>query len=170
MKNKLYGASGLCIVLVCIFADGKSPWPALSALAAAFLFMWAADRAPAAPAKRPAGPHKRRARARRRAKMMMILAVLVAVGVESSLMAREVEPVRTLPGASALSTMLNMQKYSPAEMDFNIEDWPELERVFKSGMDATALVGKLEAARLSGEAAGQFMEGWPELAYLLDEE
>ena len=90
-------------------------------------------------------------------------------GRASCVVRRGVLPVRTLPGASALSTMLNMQKYSPAEMDFNIEDWPELERVFRSGMDATALVGKLEAARLSGEAAGQFMEDWPELAYLLDE-
>lgn len=132
MKNKLYAAAGLCILLACIFADGESPWPLLAAMAAAVLFTFAAEKAPVVP-KHPDGPRKKRARARRRVKLALVLSVLVAAALGLSWTIHEIEPVRTLPGASALASMLNMQKYNPAEMGFNIEDWPELERVFRSG-------------------------------------
>lgn len=168
MKDKLYGAAGLCVLLSCIFADGKSPWFLLAAVAGAGLFMWAAEKAPAGPPKRPAGPHKRRARARRRAKLTVILAVLTFSVLGSSWMVHETGPARVLPDVSELATMLNAQKCSPGEIMYNAEAWPELERVFKSGMDAKALVGELSPAQESAAAAAQFTEAWPELAYLLD--
>ena len=119
--------------------------------------------------KHPDGPRKKRARARRRVKLALVLSVLVASALGLSWTIHEIEPVRTLPGASALASMLNMQKYNPAEMGFNIEDWPELERVFRSGMDAVTLARELSSARMNEAAAAQFTEDWPELAYLLEE-
>ena len=168
MKNKLYGAAGVCVLLACIFADGESPWPLLTAMAAAALFAWAAEKAPAVTVKRPAGPHKKRARARRRAKLATIIMALVVVMVESSWAIHEIELPRALPNVTGLTSMLNLQKDSPAELRYNIEEWPELERVFRSGMDATALVGELTAAGMDEASRARFTEDWPELTYLLE--
>lgn len=169
MKNKLYGAAGPCVLLACIFADGKRPWLLLAAMATAVLLVWAAERAPVKTAKRLAGPHERRARARRRGKMVIVLAVLTGAALGSSWTVHKAGPGRTLPDVTELATMLNSQKCSPGEIEYNTEDWPELERVFKSGMDAKALARELSPATVSEAAAAQFTEDWPELAYLLNE-
>lgn len=167
MKYKLYGAAALCVLLACVSADGRSARPLLVFTAAAAVLLWAADKAPEGKEKRPAGPHKRRARMRRRVKLALIAAVVLMGLAASSWVVRVIPAERELPDASALGYYLNAQKYCPADVDYNKGNWPELERVFDSGMDAPMLAKWLEWAGTGEDARAQFIKAWPELAYLV---